>query len=518
MNRLWVRLSIYFGTFALIGVLLLVIIARLLVNDTVRQSFLPMQLQAPGGIIDTLGNYYENHGSWDGVENLMDGARATFRLWAGGMDLRVLDQDRVPIYQLLQRPGNPNAKGGADGGSSLANGQVENGPKRSAPMGDAPMGDAPMGDAAGGDAPMGDAPAGTVQSNSGPSRFGFVDGRRTPMQLPINVHGQTVGFLEARLMMIDTSAGTTQDIFEQLSQYILLIALGAGILGAIFSVAASRMLTAPLTQLANAARAIGAGNFNERLTSHGTDEVVEVATAFNEMATQLQEAEILRRNLVADVAHELRTPLSVIQGNLRAIIDDVYPLNKEEVTRLYTQSRLLSRLVNDLHELAQAEAGQLSLNKTEMDLRPLLHETLEIFAPMAEEDDVTLHAELTHTLPAVVVDSVRMRQVLHNLLANALRHTPAGGTITIASSTERSNGTDNVVIAIRDTGDGIAREHLPYVFDRFYRTDRARARDTGGAGLGLAIVRAIVQAHNGQITAASEGIGHGSTFTLILPL
>lgn len=338
--------------------------------------------------------------------------------------------------------------------------------------------------------------------------------RRAPIQLPITVDNTTVGYLEARLMMADAGAGATQDIFEQLSSYVLLVALGAAILGAVFSVAASRTLTAPLTQLAGAARAIGAGKLDQRVASHGSDEIAEVAVAFNEMATQLQEAETLRRNLVADVAHELRTPLSVIQGNLRAILDDVYPLNKEEVTRLYTQTRLLSRLVNDLHELAQAEAGQLSLNIALTDLRPLLQEMLDIFAPMAEDVDVTLQAQLTPTLPAVLVDSVRLRQVFHNLLANALRHTHAGGQVTIRSQMDAKT----IRIAIHDTGDGIAPEHLPYVFDRFYRADRARARDTGGAGLGLAIVRAIVQAHGGQITAESTGEGHGSTFTVILPL
>jgi signal transduction histidine kinase len=246
----------------------------------------------------------------------------------------------------------------------------------------------------------------------------------------------------------------------------------------------------------------------------GTDEVAAVALAFNEMADQLQAAETLRRNLMADVAHELRTPLSVLQGNLRAILDDVYPLDKSEVTRLYTQSRLLSRLVNDLHELAQAEAGQLSLNLTPTDLRPLLRETIEIFTPMAEDDAITLQAQLATTLPAVPVDAVRLRQVLHNLLANALRHTPAGGTVTVASAATAAA----LTITIRDSGEGIAPEHLPHLFDRFYRADRARARDTGGAGLGLAIVRAIVQAHGGTVTAHSAGMGQGSTFVVTLPL
>lgn len=470
MNRLWVRLSIYFGSFALLGVVTLVIVARLLVNDTVRQSFIPAQLQAPNGIVDTLGEYYQTHHSWEGVDNLMDGARATFHLWSGGMDLRLLDREKNPIYQINQRPGG------------------------NSPMGNRPNSNSPMVNDPNGNAPLGRP--------------------RNPIQIPIEVDEQIVGYLEAHIMMMAAPSSRPQDIFQQLSQYLLLIALGAGLLGAIFSVAASRTLTAPLTQLADAARAIGAGQLNERVVIHGSDEVAAVALAFNEMAGELQEAETLRRNLMADVAHELRTPLSVLQGNLRAILDEVYPLDKEEITRLYTQTRLLSRLVNDLHELAQAEAGQLSLNLVATDLRPLLRETIEVFAPMAEDSSISLEAQLALTLPAVAVDSVRLRQVLHNLLANALRHTPAGGTVSVESSAT----SEAITITIRDSGEGIAPEHLPHVFDRFYRTDRARARDTGGAGLGLAIVRAIVQAHGGTVSAQSDGMGQGSAFTVTLPI
>jgi signal transduction histidine kinase len=144
----------------------------------------------------------------------------------------------------------------------------------------------------------------------------------------------------------------------------------------------------------------------------------------------------------------------------------------------------------------------------------LLRETIELFTPMAEDDAITLQAQLATTLPAVPVDAVRLRQVLHNLLANALRHTPAGGTVTVASAATAAA----LTITIRDSGEGIAPEHLPHLFDRFYRADRARARDTGGAGLGLAIVRAIVQAHGGTVTAHSAGMGQGSTFVVTLPL
>ncbi len=239
------------------------------------------------------------------------------------------------------------------------------------------------------------------------------------------------------------------------------------------------------------------------------------------MAAALEQAETLRRNLVADVAHELRTPLSVLQGNLRAILDDVYPLNKTEVARLYDQTRLLSRLVNDLHELAQAEARQLLLNPQPTDLADLVHSTVTTFAPVAETRGVTLEAQVPPDLPSVLADSARLAQVLHNLLANALYHTSAGGTIWLRAGCDAA-GTGqpaHLWLAVQDSGEGIPPEHLPHVFERFYRADPARSRTTGGAGLGLAIVRAIVEAHGGQISAASDGMpGHGSTFTVRLPL
>jgi two-component system OmpR family sensor kinase/two-component system sensor histidine kinase BaeS len=292
------------------------------------------------------------------------------------------------------------------------------------------------------------------------------------------------------------------------------LAIGIGILGLIFGVVFSRSLTAPLSRLADAARAIGARNFNRHVKPEGSEEMAEVAIAFNSMVDALAESEQLRRNLVADVAHELRTPLSVLQGNLRAILDDVYPLEKGEIARLYDQSRLLNRLVEELRELSQAEAGQLPLNLTHVDPVSLISDTVADFGPAAEAESVTLTTDLPTTLPPLQADTARLSQVLHNLLANALRHTPAGGTITVSAAPS-----DKAIhLTIRDTGEGISAEHLPHIFDRFYRGDRARARADGGAGLGLAIVRAIVEAHGGTVSAASSGLaGEGSTFVISLP-
>jgi signal transduction histidine kinase len=308
--------------------------------------------------------------------------------------------------------------------------------------------------------------------------------------------------------------GGPPNFVDFLGRTLFLVAVVAGVGGILFGVLMSRSLTAPLNSLAEAARAIGARNLSRRVAEKGSDEILAVARAFNEMAAALEEGEQLRRNLLADVAHELRTPLTVLQGNLRAILDEIYPLNREEIAHLYEHTRFLSRLVNDLHELAQAEARQLPLNLQETNLADLIETTGDTFRPSAEAKNIRLQTDLPADLPLLKVDAARLTQVLQNLLANALRHTPAGGTITI----QARPAAGAVQLIISDTGEGIPPEHLPYIFDRFYRTDPARRRDHGGAGLGLAIARAIVEAHGGQISVASAGVpDRGASFTIQFP-
>ncbi|MEJ2560527.1 MAG: ATP-binding protein [Anaerolineae bacterium] len=341
-----------------------------------------------------------------------------------------------------------------------------------------------------------------------------------PIQVPdgtSEVH-KTVGYLWVERVPAPRPVPPQQFLLGWLSRSLLLVAAVGGVLGILFGILASRSLTSPLSRLAEAARAIGARDLTRRVEVEGSDEVREVAQAFNDMAATLEGAETLRRNLVADVAHELRTPLSVLQGNLRAMLDDVYPLDKAEISRLYDETRLLSRLVNDLHELAQAEAGQLRLNRQTTDLADLLQSTAAAFSPAAEAKGVTLSTQVAPDLPLVTADPARLTQVLHNLLANALRHTPSGGTISLHAGCELGKES-KVWLAVHDSGEGISSRDLPHVFDRFYRADPARSRATGGAGLGLAIVRAIVEAHEGRVSVVSDGTpGHGSTFTVQLPL
>jgi signal transduction histidine kinase len=284
------------------------------------------------------------------------------------------------------------------------------------------------------------------------------------------------------------------------------------VVGTVGGVVIGRVTSAPIARIAGAAHQLGKGELGVRVPVQGSQEIRELAETFNKMAADLQHAETLRNNLMADVSHELRTPLTVLEGNLRAALDKVVPLDDAEIANLYGQTRHLIRLVNDLRELSLAESGQLPLEKLPTDLKALAAETVQALEPLAVEKGVTLADEVPQ-LPEVVADPFRIRQVLFNLLSNALRHTPEGGKITLNGET----GSGVVVLSVQDNGEGLEPEQLPAVFNRFYRGDKSRSRETGGTGLGLAIVKAIVEAHGGRAEASSGGKGKGSRFSITLP-
>lgn len=290
----------------------------------------------------------------------------------------------------------------------------------------------------------------------------------------------------------------------------MVLSLAVGLLA---GVVIGRIVSAPMTQLSRAAQSIGQGDLDVRVKARGSLEMRQLADTFNKMAADLQHAEVLRNNLMADVSHELRTPLTVLEGNLRAALDHVYALDEAEIANLYGQTQHLIRLVNDLRELSLAENHQLPLEQQPTNLNVLVAETLQAIDPLAAEKGVQM-ADQMAPLPEVTVDPIRIRQVLFNLLTNALRHTPAGGAINV-SGERRPN---EVCLVVRDTGEGMEPDQLAAVFDRFYRADKSRSRETGGTGLGLAIVKAIVEAHGGHVEARSDGKGRGSTFTVILPI
>jgi two-component system, OmpR family, sensor kinase len=293
------------------------------------------------------------------------------------------------------------------------------------------------------------------------------------------------------------------------------VAVLVGLIAIVAGVCMSRSLTKPLSELEEGAEAIGGQDLSYRVPIQGSKEMVAVATAFNDMAAQLEQEETLRRNLLADVSHELRHPVHILRGNLQAILDDVYPLEKEEIKRLLDQTQHLTVLVNDLQVLAQAEANQLPLEKQDVDIAALVKQAANSFAAQSAARNIEIRIELLGTMPkAIYVDAARIRQGVHNLLDNAINHSRNDSQILVTVQ----QFPQTLQIKIRDFGEGISAEHLPYVFDRFYQTDRARNRGEAGTGLGLAIVKAMIEAHNGRIEAASAGPGQGSLFTITLPL
>lgn len=272
-----------------------------------------------------------------------------------------------------------------------------------------------------------------------------------------------------------------------------------------------RRYGSPLAEMMAAADAVAGGDLSVRVGERGRGDMARLARRFNRMTAELERAEQARRNLTADVAHELRTPLQIIQGNLEGTLDGVYEPTPEHLRATLDETRRLGRLVGDLQTLSLAEAGQLPLYPRDVDAADLLDDVVVRFAGAAAEAGVTLKVHTQEAL-TLTVDPDRLEQVLSNLTANALRHTPAGGRVTLAA---RAAG-QAVELSVSDTGEGIDPADVPYVFDRFWRGDRARGRSTGGSGLGLAIARQLVRAHGGAITVESAP-GAGSTFTISLP-
>jgi signal transduction histidine kinase len=288
------------------------------------------------------------------------------------------------------------------------------------------------------------------------------------------------------------------------------------LVGIALSIVMSRSVTRPVSQLADAVQAVGRRELGYRVQSKGSQELQDLATAFNQMAEDLENAETNRRNLMADVAHELRTPLAVLDGNLRAMLDGVHGLNEEEIALLYEQTHHLNRLVDDLRELSLAEADQLSLGCQEVDLASLVKEAAAHFELTAQEQGIQLNAEIDDPLIHPSLDRNRIQQVLHNLLSNAFRYTPSGGNVQI--SAKRVAESNSVEISVTDTGVGLSPDELPHIFDRFYRAGNTPTPDRGGTGLGLAIVKALVEAQGGNVSVKSGGINQGCTFSICFPL
>lgn len=324
---------------------------------------------------------------------------------------------------------------------------------------------------------------------------------------------QVIGYLIAPGTRV-FQQGDERPILNLLSQAGIRAALVAGALSLLIALLLSSTVLKPVLRLTKAAENMAAGDLSQRVPVSGSDELGHLAASFNTMAASLQASEARRKALTADVAHELRTPLSIQRAQLEALQDGVYPLTAENLQIVMEQNEALSRLVDDLRTLALADAGELSIEHQPVNLVHLMERVSERFRPVAENLGVALHySTLDNHCAEILGDVGRIEQILNNLLGNALRYVPAGKKIEMVLS----YATNHALIRVRDEGPGIPEESLPYIFERFYRAERSRSRTEGGAGLGLAISRQLARAHGGDLTAQNSPEG-GAEFTLSLPI
>ncbi|GIK37133.1 MAG: two-component sensor histidine kinase [Chloroflexota bacterium] len=302
----------------------------------------------------------------------------------------------------------------------------------------------------------------------------------------------------------------------------LLVAAGAALVSAIaISLVISRRVVTPIRQMMEVSRYIAAGHYRERVQVTSQDELGQLAHSFNQMAASLEQVEAMRQELIANVAHELRTPLASIKGYMEGLMDGILPLEPSTFQQIYREADRLQRLVNDLQELSRVEAGAFHLNRQPLAMTDLMVRITDRLRPQFEEKQITLQLNLPVDLPPVMADEDRVSQVLLNLIGNALQYTPDGGTVTITAKIQNLKSkiqNRELLFTIRDSGIGIPPEHLPHLFSRFYRVDKSRSRVGGGSGIGLTIVKHLVEAHGGQVWAESRGTGRGSTFGFSLPV
>lgn len=321
---------------------------------------------------------------------------------------------------------------------------------------------------------------------------------------------------DSATMQAELLAQFTAAVYEA----VLYAAIAALIASLVASYFISRQVVTPTLGMLSLSQRIAEGEYKERLSIPGgqlagqIDELGQLALSFNRMADTLEKTETMRRELIGDITHELRTPLTAAKGYLEGLMDGVLPADADIYQQIHAEMDRMQRLVSDLQELSRVESGAYQLQLSLVSPASLGERIQSTFSRQFEEKDIQFEINVAPDAQDILVDQDRILQVLTNLVGNALQYTSAGGKVTLQVRRERSGA----LFTIRDSGIGIAAEQLPFIFNRFYRTDKSRARASGGSGIGLTIVKALVQAHHGQIWAESEGEGKGSVFSFLIPL
>jgi len=471
------RLSLAFLLVVAVGIGIAALVAGL----TTTREFGSYQRSSDSAYLDSLAqnlaNYYETTGSWANVQAVFTNLPAT----PGRLQLQDASGAIVAESTPGRGPGGPGPSSPAGPGSQ-GRGQMG--------------GQGAQGPVAGGQATAG---------AQGPANEGAPQGQIS-RSVPVNAGGQQVGTL---LMLSGggTATQTGDQFIDRVTTSLVIGGIAALAVAFVLAALVVGSLTRPLRRLRDAARRVAAGDLSQRVDVVSPAEVAELGSSFNRMAEALEGAQRVRRQLLADIVHELRTPLSIIQGTAQGFLDGVIAPDEEHSSVIRNEAALLSKLITDLRDLSQAEAGELQLERTPSDLGDLAKQAVAAVQYRAQEQGIEMKVSAPPNLPPCLVDRDRTLQILGNLLDNALRHTPRGGSVTVRVH-EPAGGF--LAVEVADTGEGIPPEHLPHIFERFYRADASRARG-GGTGLGLAIVSQLVRAQGGSVSVESEP-GHGSVF------
>jgi two-component system sensor histidine kinase BaeS len=441
MNRLWLRLSLAFLIVAWLAVGAVALVVHQTTVTSFRQYLNRRAATTDSGTVFALEDHYAETGSWTGADSLQPGPKGN----SGG---------------------NGNGKG-AQQGQRRGGAQVM----------------------------LADA-NGVIVAATDETRIGtLLTGETLANATPLEVDGQRVGWLAQETPGSQALGATEEQFLSDATSSLAITAAGAALLAVIIGGLLAWQLTRPIRALTHAAHDLAEGELGRQVPVSGPAEMTDLAQAFNRMSHDLAEGEGLRRRMAADVAHELRTPVSVLRGHLEAMLDGVFPLDTERLAVAYDQTIHLARLVDDLRLLTRAEAGNLPLHTSECTPDSLVGSAVESFSPLALDAGIALESEIAPGLPSLSVDVDRIHQVMGNLLANALRHTPADGRIVIRVA----RAGEAVRFAVANTGEGLTPEEAAAVFTPFWRAKEAHERDKNGSGLGLAIARQLVTLHGGRI-------------------
>lgn len=448
-NLMSVRLVLAFLIVAWLAIAVVAISVKQTTESSFRHYVRQQSVERIGqDLVSSLEQYFVSHGSWDGVESLLPGANS---------DSAGRSRERR--------------------GSTIFISDVER----------------------------------VVVASTDSTLVGQEIPAEDDLLIALNSEGQTVGWVGQQSPGAQLLGAAEADFLNQTLDALLLAAIGAAVLALVFGTGIAWQLTRPLRTLTGAVQTVAAGDLGTQVAVKGTVEMVSLAKAFNAMSHDLAEGERLRQKMAADIAHELRTPVSVLRGHLEAMLDGVFPMDAPHLAVANDQTLHLARLVDDLRLMTLAEAGKLPLELRAIAPGDLVATAVGRFAPLAQDSNVTLTQDVASDLPTIRVDGDRLQQVMANLLSNALRHTPAEGSIEIAAS-----AVNNAVrFAVSNTGQTLSEDMVNHVFDRFWRADTARERDAGGSGLGLAITRQLLALHHGRIWI--ESAENRTTFYFEIP-